>query len=71
MGEKLLRKPQVIEITGIAGSTIYAKMKQLRFPSQHKYGGTACWKLSEVQEYIKIGEEEYSKKIKEKINVSK
>ena len=55
--DKLLRKPQVIELTGIKGSTIYAKMKQLRFPIQHKYGGTACWKMSEIQEYIDNGEE--------------
>ena len=73
--EQLLRKPQVIDLTGIKGSTIYAKMKQLRFPIQHKYGGTACWKMSEIQEYIDKGEEYINQKLLcqkelEKIKVS-
>lgn len=63
MYERLLRKPQVVELTGIKGSTIYAKMKQLRFPIQYKYGGTACWKLSEIQEYIDNGEEYIHQKL--------
>ncbi|MCT7614896.1 helix-turn-helix transcriptional regulator [Aliarcobacter butzleri] len=59
MSEILLRRPQVEKLTGIKCSTIYLKIKKLRFPKQHKYGGTACWKKSEVQLYIDIGEEAY------------
>lgn len=63
MTEKLLRRPQVIEITGFPTSTIYAKIKQLRFPRQYKFGGSACWKMSEIQEYIEIGEDSYHQKL--------
>lgn len=65
MTEKLLRRPQVIEITGFPTSTIYAKIKQLRFPRQYKFGGSACWKMSEIQEYISIGEDNYHRKLLE------
>ncbi len=73
MEERLLRLPQVIENTGIKTSTIYAKMKQMRFPKNYKYGGTACWKMSEIQEYINKGEEyvhEKLLKLKQKEKVS-
>ena len=63
MEEKLLRLPQVIENTGIKTSTVYAKIKALRFPRQYKYGGTACWKMSEIQEYIDKGEEYVHQKL--------
>jgi predicted DNA-binding transcriptional regulator AlpA len=59
MEEKLLRLPQVKENTGIKTSTVYAKIKALKFPQQYKYGRTACWKKSEIQLYIDIGEEAY------------
>jgi prophage regulatory protein len=75
MEEKLLRLPQVIENTGIKTSTVYAKMKALRFPLRHKFGGTSCWRRSEIQLYIDIGEEAYhqmllKQKELEKIKVS-
>ncbi|MCT7586619.1 helix-turn-helix transcriptional regulator [Aliarcobacter butzleri] len=59
--ETLLRRPEVEKLIGIKCSTIYHKIKNLRFPPQHRYGGTACWRMSEVQLYIDIGEEEYHK----------
>jgi predicted DNA-binding transcriptional regulator AlpA len=55
--EKLLRLKGVKEYIPLPTPTIYAKIKALRFPKQYKYGGTACWKLSEIQEYINKGEE--------------
>jgi prophage regulatory protein len=63
MEEKLFRLPQVLEKTGIKTSTVYAKIKALRFPQQYKYGGTACWKMSEIQEYIDKGEEYVHQKL--------
>lgn len=66
MEERLLRLPQVIEKTGIKTSTIYAKIKQKRFPSQRKYGGTACWFITEIMDWIKIGEEQYYQNILKK-----
>jgi prophage regulatory protein len=61
--EILLRRPEVEKRVGIKCSTIYHKIKKLRFPKQQKYGGTACWRMSEVQLYIDIGEEAYHKKL--------
>ncbi len=66
MKETLLRRPDVEKMVGIKCATIYLKIKNLRFPKQHKYGGTACWKMSEVQLYIDIGEEAYHKMLVKK-----
>lgn len=63
MSEILLRRPEVEKIVGIKCATIYHKIKNLRFPKQHRYGGTACWRMSEIQEYIDIGEEAYHLKM--------
>ena len=63
MSETLLRRQEVEKLIGIKCATIYQKSKKLRFPKQHKYGGTACWKMSEIQEYINIGEEAYHQKL--------
>lgn len=71
MSETLLRRPQVEKLTGIKCSTIYAKMKQRRFPQQQKYGGTACWKNSEIQLYIDIGEEAYHKMLMKQKEIEK
>ena len=71
MNEKLLRRQDVEELTGIKCSTIYAKMKKMRFPKQHKYGGTACWKMSEIQEYINNGEDYYYLKLLKQKEIEK
>ena len=63
MSETLIRRQEVEKLIGIKCATIYQKIKKLRFPKQHKYGGTACWKMSEIQEYINIGEEAYHQKL--------
>ena len=63
LSETLLRRQEVEKLIGIKCATIYQKIKKLRFPKQHKYGGTACWKMSEIQEYINIGEEAYHQKL--------
>lgn len=74
MEEKLIRIKGVKSYVPLPTSTIYAKIKALRFPQQYKYGGTACWKMSEIQEYIDKGEEYvYQKlsKLKEKEQIKK
>lgn len=63
MEERLLRRKDVQKIVPIATATIYAKIKALRFPKQYKNGGTACWKMSEIQEYIEKGEEYVHQKL--------
>ena len=60
---QLLRRPEVEKMVAAKCSTIYAKIKKLRFPKQYKYGGTACWKMSEIQEYIDKGEEYVHQKL--------
>lgn len=57
MEEKLLRIKGVKEYVPLPTSTIYSKIKALRFPQQYKYGGAACWRMSEIQEWIDKGEE--------------
>ena len=57
MEERLLRRKDVQKIVPIATATIYAKIKALRFPKQYKYGGTVCFKHSEIIEYVEKGEE--------------
>lgn len=66
MNERLLRRKDVQEIVPMSTAAIYSKMKDLKFPQVHKYGGTAFWKLSEIQEYIEKGEEYVYKKLLEK-----
>ncbi len=71
MNETLRRRPDVEKLTGIKCSTIYAKMKQRRFPKNYKYGGTSCWKMSEVHLYIDIGEEAYHQKLLKQKEIEK
>jgi predicted DNA-binding transcriptional regulator AlpA len=53
--ERLLRLKSVKEYIPLATPTIYAKMKEGKFPKQHNIGGTAFWKLSEIQDFIQKG----------------
>lgn len=72
MSERLLRRKDVQEIVPISTAAIYNKMKDLKFPQVHKYGGTAFWKSSEIQEYIEKGEEYvHLKLLKEKDRLEK
>ncbi|MGB6328545.1 MAG: AlpA family phage regulatory protein [Halarcobacter sp.] len=63
MNERLLRRKDVQKIIPISTASIYCKMKDLKFPQVYKYGGTAFWKLSEIQEYIEKGEEYVHQKL--------
>lgn len=51
--DRILRLPQVIEITGLARPTIYLKMKQGTFPRQLKLGSRAAgWLAADIQGWI-------------------
>ena len=53
MSYKVLRLPEVIEITGLGRSTIYAKVSRGNFPSPIKLGERAVgWIDSDVYEWI-------------------
>lgn len=51
--EILLRKPIVIERTGLANSTLYYLITKGNFPSPVKLGErSVAWKKSEIDEWI-------------------
>jgi prophage regulatory protein len=53
MSFKVLRLPEVIEITGLGRSTIYAKVSRGNFPRPIKLGERAVgWIDSDVYEWI-------------------
>lgn len=55
MSFKVLRLPEVIEITGLGRSTIYAKVSRGNFPSPIKLGERAVgWIDSDVYEWISV-----------------
>jgi predicted DNA-binding transcriptional regulator AlpA len=62
--EVLLRIKGVKDYIPISTAAIYKKMATGEFPKQHKIGGTAFWKLSEIQEYIEKGDDWVEKKKK-------
>jgi prophage regulatory protein len=51
--ERILRIPQVIEITGLRKTTIYQLVKSNKFPKPFRIGKRAVgWKYSEVKEWL-------------------
>lgn len=53
MTAKLLRLPQVIDLTGRGRSALYADMADKKFPKQIKIGPRAsAWLESDVQRWI-------------------
>lgn len=51
--ERLLRKPTVLDITGLSTSTLYHFMREGTFPQSVKLGKrTVAWKQSEVNRWI-------------------
>jgi prophage regulatory protein len=50
---RLLRLPQVIEITGLGRDTIYRYIRDGRFPRQRRISERAsAWREDEVREWI-------------------
>jgi len=54
--ERLLKLATVKEYIPMSTAGIYRKIKEGKFPPQHKIGGTAFWRLSEIQDYIEKGD---------------
>jgi len=51
---RLLRLPEVLELTGLKKSSIYARSKEGSFPKPVKVGARAvAWYAHEVEEWIK------------------
>ena len=51
-GERLLRLPQVLALTGRGRTTTLDEVRAGRFPRPIKVGGAALWLESEVQAWI-------------------
>ena len=50
---QMLRMPTVMQLTGLARSTIYALMADGKFPRQVKVSeNTAAWLASEIDAYL-------------------
>lgn len=53
MTERLIRRPDVEAMTGLARSSIYAKISEGEFPAPVKIGARAvAWPESDIQEWI-------------------
>lgn len=53
MSNKILRKPEVVEKTGLANSTLYAAIARGEFPAPLKLGVRASgWLESEVEAWL-------------------
>ena len=51
--DRLLRRPEVEELTGLARATLYQKMAMGHFPRPVKLGARAvAWPLSVITEWI-------------------
>lgn len=53
MQEQLIRLPRVMELTGLAKSTVWLWAKDGKLPKPIKLSNrVTVWKLSEIQDYI-------------------
>ena len=51
--ERLIRLPEILQITGLARSTIYKKLSEGRFPRPVNLGGRAvAWLSSDIENWI-------------------
>ena len=56
--DRILRRPEVEEITGLARSTIYAAMSRGDFPSPVRLGPRAVgWRASAINEWLSARQE--------------
>ena len=56
MADRLLRRPEVEEITCMSTSRLYAAMREGRFPLPKRIGpgsnGAVAWRLSDIQKWL-------------------
>ena len=58
--DRLLRRPEVEAVTGLARATIYQKMAAGHFPRPVKIGVRAvAWPLSVIEKWIETRKREY------------
>jgi predicted DNA-binding transcriptional regulator AlpA len=50
--ERLIRLPEVMHLTGMSRSTVYARMGQGRFPDKVSMAGMAAWRESDIREWL-------------------
>ena len=50
--ERLIRLPEVVNLTGLPKSTLYNMVRQGRFPKPQKMGRISLWRLSDVHRFI-------------------
>ena len=50
--DRLIRLPEVMHLTGMSRSTVYARMGQGRFPNTVSMVGIAAWRESDVREWL-------------------
>ena len=51
--ERILRLPQIRELTGLSRSSIYLRIAEGTFPKQVSLGGRAIgWRESEIQKWL-------------------
>jgi predicted DNA-binding transcriptional regulator AlpA len=53
MSERLLRLSEVASIVGFKRSTIFARMKDGKFPTAVRVGGVNRWSSSAIAQYVK------------------
>ena len=49
---RLIRLPQVMEMTGLSRPTIYKAMIANRFPASVKFGSATMWVVHEIERWI-------------------
>lgn len=52
MDNRLLRLPEVMEITGLAKATIYKWMRLGTFPDSVKLGSASAWRESDIRKWV-------------------
>ena len=50
--ERLLAKPEVLELVGLSGSTVWRLMRRGEFPMSVRIGGAVRWHASEIEAFI-------------------
>lgn len=55
--DRIIRKPEVLEITGVSTATIYRWVAEGNFPAPVRLGPNSCgWRQSQVEEWIESRE---------------
>lgn len=50
--QRLIRLPEVMNLTGLARPTVYLYIKQGKFPKAVKIGASSFWEYNQIQNWI-------------------